>query len=395
MGQAFIGLADDVTCVWWNPAGLAQMEGREIFFSWPYDANRRHASQSLRNLPFPSKEMDFLRINPTEPLELGSNSFSMYPIEPSFGIYLGKFRGFAIALSSFASAGAGTDWKDRIGASNGDIIASKAHQIFFNLNFTLSIAKEILPNLYLGVNINRVSGQLDFVKTKSYFPLPHSHFQGYTSEIQWEGSGSTFSFDGGLLFRPHRRLRIGFIFRGSYDIPFKGTAKFIDTVFGGMEASRFIEEFHFPIKYGIGFSLSLSDRLRILFDLYRPEWNNFKINLNFSGMSRFFRNRDIDLDLKDLLEYRFGIEYDVNDAFTLRMGFQNAPSFHNGNPNLSIVDFRLNSSGGGITFGLGYRIKGLVIDTYFIYPFFRERNIWGVDYQEEFFETGVTLRYKF
>lgn len=40
MGSAFIGVADDASCLYWNPAGLAQMSGSEFYTSrieWPAD----------------------------------------------------------------------------------------------------------------------------------------------------------------------------------------------------------------------------------------------------------------------------------------------------------------------------------------------------------------------
>jgi len=40
MGGAFIGVADDASCLYWNPAGLAQMSGSEFYTSrieWPAD----------------------------------------------------------------------------------------------------------------------------------------------------------------------------------------------------------------------------------------------------------------------------------------------------------------------------------------------------------------------
>src|SRR5690242_5810640 len=90
MGGAFIGLADDWTAIYWNPAGLAQHSRATAGMSLEILQARFHDSSGLRNATLPFTEANALRGDVfsqlgNEPSQFsGTDSSFVYPL-PSVG----------------------------------------------------------------------------------------------------------------------------------------------------------------------------------------------------------------------------------------------------------------------------------------------------------------------
>src|SRR5258708_8986939 len=95
MGGAFVGVADDWTAIYWNPAGLARLKGKEVGASLEYVRVLAHDSQGLVNAPIPFTQANFVR----------GDVFSQFGGEPAqFNGQDSDFSAWLPSLGFYASA---------------------------------------------------------------------------------------------------------------------------------------------------------------------------------------------------------------------------------------------------------------------------------------------------
>jgi hypothetical protein len=66
MGEAFVGVADDVTAIYWNAAGLSQLSRNQICLmhtAWLQDVNYEYAAYALPISGFGSLGLDIIYLN--------------------------------------------------------------------------------------------------------------------------------------------------------------------------------------------------------------------------------------------------------------------------------------------------------------------------------------------
>lgn len=71
MGEAFVGISDDASALYWNPAGAAQVDGRKLLMthtSWPADINYEYFGyvQPVTKYIYLGVSGGFLHMNPME-----------------------------------------------------------------------------------------------------------------------------------------------------------------------------------------------------------------------------------------------------------------------------------------------------------------------------------------
>jgi long-chain fatty acid transport protein len=394
MGGAFIGLADDNSAIWWNPAGLTQVKRREFFITIITGFDTSTSSESMKNIPNPLKNGDFQKIYDNEPERFKNKDYDFMLLEPFIGVLLGNIKGFSTAISFYGSSGAGVNWGDSILSNNGmDLIDAKYYLKNFSSNLTLSIAREIFKNLSLGLNINYIYGKNEFQKRKTYIPGNNSNLKGYLLDFKQDSDGSTFSFDGGVLFKPHKRFSIGAIIRGDYYHRMKGNALLNLTILNVKEATKFKQKVHFPLRYGIGIAFKPSNKITLTADLYRVEWSKMKQYIDYDKDEGLLNDKYIDMNLRTISELRLGMEYLLSDKYSLRFGYWDDQSF-NKRENASLSTPRLLPSD-IITFGLGINKIKWQMDFIFLFAFHKQWGIEGIKYDDDWLQFGISYAYRF
>ena len=93
MGGAAIGLADDWSSIFWNPAGLAFLEGSGAFFEFQTITSQQRTSISVRNISAPPPDYlagDFVKFDETrdvEPDRFKNKKLGAFIPTPDFGWY--------------------------------------------------------------------------------------------------------------------------------------------------------------------------------------------------------------------------------------------------------------------------------------------------------------------
>ncbi len=81
MGEAFVGVADDVTAIYWNAAGLSQLSRNQICLmhtAWLQDVNYEYAAYALPINGFGSLGLDIIYLNAGSIYKTTEDSFGQY-----------------------------------------------------------------------------------------------------------------------------------------------------------------------------------------------------------------------------------------------------------------------------------------------------------------------------
>ncbi len=288
MGGAFIAVADDATAASWNPAGLTQLRKPEISFALSYFKRRDDFSSSShpeksglqkassRDLNYLSAAYPFELFNRNMIVSL--NYQRLYEFErdinttiitkPAFGLTLtGKdkvdFRqsgslstispAFAIEVTPDFSLGATFNiWTDNLFWRNG-----------WESDTTIRSKKYVGGMFKGGGTLEQVE---KFTDSDRYYG-----FSGFNMHLGFLWDINNFVTIGGVVKTPftadmqHERLMKRRTRRPGY--PLLITEQRVDENV----------ELDMPLSYGLGVALRFSDRLTVSGDVYRTEWDHFRL----------------------------------------------------------------------------------------------------------------------
>ncbi len=177
MGGAFVGVADDATSTFWNPAGLCQLSQQEIVFmhnEWLQDVKYEYLGYAL---PWGSKStfglsLIYLHMNPIPGYDRDGNSTSNFTVYDSAILFSLSQR-----LNPDASLGLGVKWiNQRLEQENSHSLALDIGCLWKSNNFSVGLAlsnigtsvefaeeEAILPSrISLGFGYRTLDGQLVF-----------------------------------------------------------------------------------------------------------------------------------------------------------------------------------------------------------------------------------------
>lgn len=345
MGGAFIGLADDYSAVFWNPAGLTQM--KDSSFSLMVDAV----------IPKMTYKSDLLGIDATSKSKIYPIPFAGYfkPISPKLVV------GFAI----YAPSGIGAAWKgeDLTAFNWPDPTAYTWESMVLAVTASPTIAYKFSDKFSIGLALNLNYGML-----KEELAAVGQ----YTENI----SGMAFGATIGALFKPHKMLSIGVTYRMPSKFKLSGTADMPALALLGLSGTSDLErEITWPMWVGVGIALKPTEKLTITADAQYTNWGKMDVvaaTFSDAGWNAIGLGQGLTLDLQweDATQLRFGFEYLVTKCMALRAGFYTDPA-----PGpLTRLNIMLPSPDGNwLTLGFGLKKPKYDLDFVFEY------NVFGKD----------------
>ncbi len=320
MGGAFIAVADDATAASWNPAGLCVLEKPEVSVVWkPYS---RVAGSSPLQV---QEERVFGTV-----LLISSNAASTVLngstvdfISGAYPVQFGKLRlvpqinyqrAIQLGLHGGSSPGIFRLLDLNSGVENISQTISKSDVTGGIDLWSASIGFSFDPRIFLGVSVNRWTGN-----PKSELTLTFERTTCSPDECSSEGSRVTKEFieenyDGaniniGALVRPHRKFRIGVVYKTPFEMELfrSGTT----APFGFME----IGKIEWPSTIGAGISIVPNDALTISADYTRTGWSSARYVLQRIGdqfpgsIEDETRNWPTSSDQTNSSQKRLGAEY--------------------------------------------------------------------------------------
>lgn len=193
MGGAFVAQASDASAIFFNPAGLAYQKGINVMLG--------------TTLIAPSTEFK----GPT-PLTTTTKMESQVFFPSNAYVTYGMDNGFSFGVGFFNPYGLGTDWKKLPTGFPGVTFDMKTDLRTYYIN--PSVAYRFSEQLSIGVGVSYVLGSLEIMMPQGTALLD--------SDV---ATGSGVSFNGGILYKPTKKLSIGVSYRSMTEIEFEGDAK--------------------------------------------------------------------------------------------------------------------------------------------------------------------------
>lgn len=423
LAGAFVARADDNSAIYYNPAGIAFLDGFRM------KANIQFGP--LKSTAFnPGTQLDYS----SAPLQIEGLYYVTWSPFPKITFGIGRFKPYSTE----------TKWG---GAWPGKELSISARLISYY--YRPSVAIKLTEGLALGVGI-------DFVFSKSEW----SHLQAFPTEnipqistplfidSRHQAKGSGIGFVTGFLWKIGKRFQIGAKYQHKVDIEAKGTNTFHESVMNSsysrilgpdnklvpintlMNAFYGLQNVTFKISYPTEIVLGLMfvpvDNVTLLLDFHWSDWSeslNWEFQSDktgedmnpefmetygyFFGLTPDYEKQSANLRWKDTWNIKFGIEYALSSVLALRAGYANNPSaVEDGVINPIIPDLDSNI----ISFGLGYegplfsvwddkRMSDFSFDFFVRYMFSKIRTSslpgFGFSYDTDRFVVGVGLGFDF
>jgi long-chain fatty acid transport protein len=352
MGTAFVGLADDPSAILFNPGGLTQLQGTNIYAgvtavspSTVYTDTSGNSTRTLSRIFYP-------------PHLYASSDFGS--------------RDFVFGLGLYSPFGIGGRRWDPAGPTRYESVESSVAT--FSVNPTIAWRTSRSLSLAFGVDYMRSD-----IKMKRM--IDQSMFGAGDAATELDADGGGWGYNLGVLIRGEQ-ARIGLAYRSAININYRGDmsidgiAPALQPLFGASYYKSAIStKNRFPNIYSLGVSYLLSTRLVIAADAELVRWSSFKnmeVNIAREVPAAGVTGTSTPLDWKDSWQFKIGAEYLLTDAVALRAGylFLNTPvpdhTFEPGNPDADQHN---------VSIGLGYRAAPWRIDGFYDIGIYRDRTV--------------------
>ena len=339
MGGAFAGLADDFTAVYWNPAGLAQMQQREVCVAFLRNARENRA---VTGLGTGSESRATADLSNTR---FGSLGF-VYPVP--------VYRGSLVLAAGFNRV-KDFDWvldyppvpvvRDAAGAVGRD--DSLAFDDSFRHEGELAItsvagAIDVSPSVSLGLAFSLIGGEDEW--TSEYVSIDTEDFfleNRFTDrEVFEDDYGTTWTATLGAMLRtprkdPRFRLgvtmgtgpshKVGFTYRAPPETAFS-SVEFDDGRVAEAPSEDFASSYKIglPLSFGLGVSGRPVSQVTLAASVHATEWTQTE----YTGKDPFELRTDTSFEDQyvDVLRWHLGAEWQVPWlALDLRAGYYADP----------------------------------------------------------------------
>ena len=371
MGGAFVGLANDHTAIYWNPAGLINLKGAYVglfatdvipMATYKYDMAGIDTKAKTNHYVSPNL-MAYWTCRLTDKLKMG------------FGAYV--------------PAGLGVEWEGKdllpftMLDTNGDGIPDTPQGPYEWMskigvfNFSPAVSFKANEKLSLGIALNIFYGMFDMKRPATLRDPATGAAVGY-AQYSESSTGLGYGLTLGMLFKYSERVSFGLSVRTKTNVTMSGQAENPGMAAAGYATkSDFDRDVAWPLWIGGGVAIKPTDRFTLTADLQWSQWKKseetfttkFKDAAWKAGAEQTGENV-FHLYWENALQIRFGAEYKLTDMLALRGGWYYDPA-----PaplktyNILFPSFTYNA----ITFGGTYQLGALNFDAGMEYLIGQER----------------------
>jgi long-chain fatty acid transport protein len=300
-GNAFVATADNPSAIYYNPAGISQLQGQH------FQAGLYYVSASTRYT------------SPTGATAKTDTTFQ--PVPQMYYVRSFEDKPFTLGIGVYAPYGLSLDY----GENNPFNFIAEYGKLAY-ATFNPVIAWKATPELSLAIGPT----------------LNYSQATLVNNVLRYKGDGMAFGFNAGVLWQPHEQWSFGATYRSATKVEYKGNADIFDAF-----RSQSTADFQFPQYAVVGVS-------------YRPTPNwNFEFNLDWTDWDNVnqtvFRDTAIgDLpfifNYKTSFMYEFGITRKLKNGWFVSTGYfysENSSPDATFNPIVPDANLHLGSAGFG------------------------------------------------
>jgi long-chain fatty acid transport protein len=236
-GNAFIATADNPAAIYYNPAGISQIEGTEIQFGSHNLWLNSEFETSDRSRHFSAKS-------------------EIATVPQLFATHSLKDTPFTLGVGVYAPFGLGVEWS-RDTTFSTLALESRLSYITFNP----VVAWQILPSLSVaaGPTVNYAK-----VKLRQGIGISDG------DEFSFEGTGWDFGATAGVLWKPHAKWAVGLNYRSPTAINFEGDSR-LKPYAAEEDTSANLE---FPQSVGFGIAFKPSSRWNVETYVIWTDWDS-------------------------------------------------------------------------------------------------------------------------
>ncbi len=341
-GGAFAARADDPSAIYFNPAGLAFVNGIQVY-----------AGATLI-----APQVSFfgpLQLNTNSESKMVSQTFT--PINV-YGTYQVDQR-LTVGLGINNPYGLGTEWNSDWA---GKYISTKVSLNTFFFSPTVGI--KINDDLSFGAGINYVTGKVNLQRD---IAIP---FDAPPPVATLDMSASSVGYNVGVLYKFSPTISVGASFRSSVKLNASGTASFSpDYSQLGLPSGSVSSSLTLPSTAFVGVAVKPMDNLELEADYQFVGWSTYK-ELDIAFQNNAADNITSPKNYQDTYILRVGGQYTMGDL-KLRAGYL----FDHTPVQTQYIDPLLpDANRNGLNVGIGYKVtSSLTVDVSYMFLKFDQR----------------------
>ena len=297
-GEAFVATADNPSAIYYNPAGITQLEGNNLragiygIYLEPgftptngaaNSGNTYHSSDNLAAVP-----QFFYAYTPTN-----------FPLSGGVGVY--------------APYGGNISWPDDTGFRT---LATDGSLTYITINPVVAIKLSKSFSIGGGLSLNYANMNLE--QGLRPFPQPPNFYR-------FKGDGWSWGYNAGALWQPSRQISLGATFRSSATVTLNGRTEFeqysAGIPFTTLPANA---DFEFPMTIVCGISYRPTPKWNLEFDADYTDWSSFsKVTIYQQGTAPlgFAQNPQVTLDWQASWMYEFGVTRYFDNGWHISAGY--------------------------------------------------------------------------
>jgi long-chain fatty acid transport protein len=346
MGGAFVGLADDYSAVYWNPAGITQIEGMEVTVSAQDVISL--ASRDGAVLYEGTMEEDYDRYVIQN---IRATSDGNQRVAPGLFFYMdpGPLRGVKIGLTAYTLAEYGSKWDghdvadeplDHFADYDESVFEGEPPQYESRIRgYAVSpvVALAVSDKLAIGLAGHALYGHF---RLKEGGWLAESQFIQYEQHSEWimhfdpyerseDLTGWGFGATLGALYSLNEYVTFGAALRSPITVAMEGDVEVTSTE-AAYQSAKQPENFDFtyPAWAGVGvvYRDFLMDGMDVTADLHWTQWGKLaKITRNVENELPGDLGTTV-LDWENTFEIGIGVDYRLTRSTSLYLGYRNVPT---------------------------------------------------------------------
>jgi long-chain fatty acid transport protein len=345
-GGAFAATADNPSAIYYNPAGITQLQGTRALFGAYTITLEATVDPAVPGADFDS---DY---------QIQAAPHSFYTFNPA---------GWPVALGLgvYSPFGFGIEYPDDTPFRT---IAKKGRIQYITVNPVLAWKVTDTLSVAAGPTVNYVRAKLA---------------QGIVTrgdEFIFEGEGIGYGFNAGILWQPHRMHSFGLTYRSATTVDLSGHSRIripsfaVETPFGPFDVPRFEDEddanleFDFPQTITAGYSFRPTPDWNLEFNIDWTDWDS----LNTLTLKQQSGDIPIAFNWESSFLYQFGITRQLPRGFSISGGYVYS---ENSVPNESFNPLIPDTNRHVISFGIGQRFDKYTWDLAYQYAYGPHRRI--------------------
>lgn len=331
MGGAFVGLADDYSAVFWNPAGLTQMT----------ETNLALFGTDI----IPSATYQFALAG------IDTEAKTEHHISGGLGFFKPLSDKVVVGIYGYVPAGLGVTWEGN------DLLALwpggpyEWSTLVAIITVSPAIAVKFSDQFSVGAALNLSYGLAKIDKPG---------LGQFTMDLNGIAVGATV----GMMFKPSEKFSIGLCYKTPLKATLSGDAGMAGAPLYALPATDEAElKVTWPMWIGAGIAIKPTENLTITADAQYTNWekmDTFPVTFSNPGwIAAFQSGAEILLYWEDKIQIRFGAELKVSEKLALRGGYYYDPGpGPKSTLNILLPELTYN----WITFGFGYKSENITLD---------------------------------